>query len=41
MLQVIVGTLVVAAYAVPVGLAGLALRPAGEAVESAGRAVAL
>jgi len=31
----------VAAYVVPVGLAALALKPAGEAVERVGRAVAL
>ena len=37
MLEVVVGTLVVAAYLVPSVVAGLALKPAGEAVERAGR----
>lgn len=37
MLEVLVGTLVVAAYLVPSVLAGLALRPAAEAVEQVGR----
>jgi hypothetical protein len=41
MLEVVVGVLVVAAYVVPVGLAGLALKPASEAVERVGRAAAL
>ena len=40
MLEVIVGVIVVAAYAVPVWLAGLALKPAGEVVERVGRSAA-
>ena len=41
MLEVIVGVIVVAAYAVPVGLAGLAVKPTGEVVERVGRSAAL
>ena len=41
MLEVVVGALVVAAYVVPVALAGLALKPAGEVAQRVGRATAL